>query len=156
MRQNAFERPDVAQTAIVHLGTLVALVLLGWVLSYWTWAWLAPSSQPRLPQAAETSIRPTAALTLFGGSQAKGGAAAPASSTVKLLGVAAATGGLPGYAVVQIGARGSLTVREGEDAAPGIHLEEVHPDHVILVRNGVRETLAWPRKTASPLIVNSK
>jgi len=37
-----------------------------------------------------------------------------------------------------------------------VRLLEVHPDHVILERDGVRETLAWPRKPGKPLIVNSK
>jgi general secretion pathway protein C len=30
--------------------------------------------------------------------------------------------------------------------APGLRLAEVHVDHVVLERNGVREALAWPEK----------
>jgi general secretion pathway protein C len=41
-----------------------------------------------------------------------------------------------------------VAVREGEDAAPGVRLAEVHPDHVILERGGVREALAWPATKA--------
>ena len=58
----------------------------------------------------------------------------------------AASGGRRGYAVVQLEAKQILAVHEGEDVAPGIRLAEVHADHVILERNGVRETLAWPEK----------
>jgi general secretion pathway protein C len=63
---------------------------------------------------------------------------------MKLLGVAAASGKTRGYAVVQMEPRNILAVREGDEVAPGIRLAEVRTDHVILERNGVRETLAWP------------
>jgi general secretion pathway protein C len=54
--------------------------------------------------------------------------------------------------VVRLEAKQILAVQEGEDVAPGARLVEVHPDHVILERGGVRESLAWPKKraTASP------
>ena len=35
-----------------------------------------------------------------------------------------------------------------EDVEPGLRLTEVHVDHIILERNGERETLAWPKKQA--------
>jgi hypothetical protein len=39
-----------------------------------------------------------------------------------------------------------VTVREGEDIAPGLRLGEVATDHVVLERGGTREILAWPMK----------
>jgi len=39
-----------------------------------------------------------------------------------------------------------VATREGEEIASGIRLAEVATDHVVLDRNGVRETLAWPEK----------
>lgn len=149
MQAIPLERWSLAQTTLVSLVTFVALALLGLVLAYWTWAWLAPRPEPRA-QAAQTdgrAVGPTqAANGLFGNTQRGRNGAARAEIPVKLLGVVAATRGRHGYAVVQLEAREILAVREGEDVAPGIRLAEVHPDHVVLVRNGASESLAWQPK----------
>jgi general secretion pathway protein C len=39
-----------------------------------------------------------------------------------------------------------IATRKGEDIVPGFRLAEVAPDHVVLERNGVRESLALPKK----------
>lgn len=145
----SLERSSLAQTAVVSLVTLAALALLGWVLAYWTWAWLAPRPEPRAQSAAAPGGGLASAQGLFGNLQRDQNIAAPTGIAIKLLGVVAATRGHRGYAVVQLEAREILAVREGEDVAPGIRLAEVHPDHVILVRNGARESLAWPQKNAA-------
>ena len=145
----SLERSSLAQTAVVSLITLAALVLLGWVLAYWTWAWLAPRPEPRAQPATALGAGAGSAQGLFGNLQRGQNIAAPTGIAIKLLGVVAATRGRRGYAVVQLEAREILAVREGEDVAPGIRLAEVHPDHVILERNGVRESLAWPQKNAA-------
>jgi general secretion pathway protein C len=153
MQAISLERSSFAQSAVVSLVTLTALVLLGLVLAYWTWVWLAPRPEPRAQAAVQTggrALEPTqAASGLFGSAQRDRNGAAPTGIAIRLLGVVAATGRQPGYAVVQLEARQILAVREGEEIAPGIRLGEVHPDHVILVRNGVRESLAWPQKNAA-------
>ena len=146
MQAISLERSNLAQTAGVSLVTLAALVLLGWVLAYWTWAWFAPRPEPRAQPAMEPGGRVASAQGLFGSVQRDGNFAAPTGIAIRLLGVVAASGGRRGYAVVQLEARQILAVPEGEDIAPGIRLAEVHPDHVILERNGARETLAWPEK----------
>jgi general secretion pathway protein C len=145
----SLERSSPAQTVAVSLVTLAALVLLGLVLAYWTWAWLAPRPEPRAQAAVEPAGRAESAYALFGSAQRDRNIAAPTGIAIKLLGVAAASGGRRGYAVVQLEAKQILAVREGEDIAPGIRLAEVHTDHVILERNGTLETLAWPEKKAA-------
>jgi general secretion pathway protein C len=50
--------------------------------------------------------------------------------------------------VLQLEGREILAVAKGEDVAPGIRLVEVHPDRILLERNGARETLAWPGNKA--------
>jgi general secretion pathway protein C len=141
----SLERSSLAQTTIVSLVTLGALALLGWVLAYWTWAWLAPRPEPRALVAAVPGGGIASAQGLFGNLQ-RGQNIAPTGIAIKLLGVVAATGGRRSYAVAQLDARQIIAVREGEDIAPGVRLAEVHPDHVILDRNGTRESLAWPQK----------
>ena len=146
MRDISLDRSGLAQTAVVSLVTLAALVLLGVVLAYWTWVWLAPRPEPRVQPLADPVGRVAFANRLFGSVQRDQNIAAPTGIAIKLLGVVAASGGRRGYAVVQLEAKEILAVHEGEDIAPGIRLVEVHTDHVILERNGTRETLAWPEK----------
>lgn len=143
------ERSSVALTAVVSLVTLAALALLGVVLAYWTWVWIAPRPEQRAQPAAEPVGGMASAQALFGIVERERSAAAPTRVAVRLLGVVAATRGRRGYAVMQLEGREIVAVAEGEDAAPGIRVAEVHPDHVILSRNGVRESLAWPQRNAA-------
>ncbi len=135
---------NFAQSALVFAATLAALVLLGAVLAYWTWAWLAPRPAARARMADDAPLRVDAAYTLFGG--ARRNAAAPAALAIKVLGVVAASGGNTGYAIVQLESNKILAAREGSDIAPGIRLAQVEAGQIVLERNGTRETLALPGK----------
>ena len=162
MQAISFERSGFAQTAVVSLLTFAALTLLGLVLAYWTWAWFAPRPEPRAQAAVQTGGRdvgstagPTqAASALFGSARREGNGgerngAAPTGIAVGLLGVVAASGSRSGYAVLRLDAKQTVAVREGGEIEPGIRLAEVHADHVVLERGGVRETLAWPKQSKS-------
>jgi len=128
------------------LATLTALVLLGVVLAYWSWTWLAPPPAPRAPAAVEAAGRPSFAGGLFGSVKHGPSAAVAASNAVRLLGVVAASGSRRGHAVLRLDAKKTVAVLQGEDVEPGLRLAEVHADYIILERNGARETLAWPEK----------
>ena len=65
---------------------------------------------------------------------------------MRLMGVVAASAGQLGHAVLRLDAKRTVAVRQGEEVEPGLRLAEVHVDHVVLERNGARETLAWPEK----------
>lgn len=125
------------------LATLAAASLLGVVLAYWSWAWLAPPPVPRAPAAAETTGGAQSAGGLFGSAKES---AAAASGVVRLTGVVAASGGRRGHAVLRLDGKKTIAVLQGEDVEPGLRLAEVHADHIVLERNGARETLAWPEK----------
>jgi general secretion pathway protein C len=122
------------------LATLAAASLLGVVLAYWSWAFLAPSPAPRAP-AAETAAPASSAHGLFGNARQVQSAGA-----IRLSGVVAASGGRPGHAVLRMDGKKTISVLQGEDVEPGLRLAEVHADHIVLERNGARETLAWPEK----------
>lgn len=124
-----------------HLATLAALVLLAVVLAYWTWAWLAPPPAPRAPAAVQSADRASAAGGLFGAATQAAG-----SGAIRLMGVVAAAGEQRGQAVLRLDGKQSVAVLQGEEVAPGLRLAEVHVDHIVLERNGVREALAWPEK----------
>ena len=129
-------------------GTLAALALLGAVLAYWSWAWFAPRPAPRAPAAVQLAGPATSAGGLFGAASQGSGAAATGSGALRLMGVAAAAEGRGGHAVLRLDGRRSVAVLEGEEIAPGLRLAEVHVDHIVLERNGVRETLALPEKNS--------
>lgn len=153
MQATSLERPNPAQTAVVLLTTFAALALLGLVLAYWTWAWLAPRPEPHAQPAARPDTRapdPTpGAYVLFGGTGRSGAApAAGTAGTVRLLGIVATSGGRPGYAVLRLDGKQTLAVPQGAEVEPGLRLADVQVDHVVLERNGARETLAWPQKAA--------
>jgi len=124
------------------LANVAALALLGTVLAYWSWAWLAPRPAPRAPAAAVAGGDLSAAGALFGA--AAQGARAAASGALRLSGVLAASPGRRGHALLLLDAKQSVAVLEGEEVEPGVRLAEVHAGHVVLERNGARETLALP------------
>jgi len=128
--------------------TLAALAFLGVVLAYWSWAWFAPPPVPRAPAAVQPAGRASSAGRLFGAALQGSSAAATASGALRLMGVVAASGGRGGQAVLRLDGMRSLAVTEGEDVAPGLRLAEVHVDHIVLERNGARETLALPEKSS--------
>lgn len=146
------DRSNLMQSAAVIVATVAALAVLGSIAAYWTWAWFAPRPEIRAPQAADSGAGLSAAR-LFGIVEGPRGAAAPTGLAIELLGVVAASGGRPGYAVLRLDAKEILAVRAGDELAPGIRIEQVFPDHVTLERGGTRETLAWPEKqtTAKPI-----
>jgi general secretion pathway protein C len=138
---------EFAQTAVVAVVTIASLALLGLVGAYWTWQWLAPRAEPHGQTQAEPGGQIASALDLFGSVQKDASAPAPTGIAIRLLGVIAAAARRDGYAIMVLDGKQIVATREGEDIAPGIGLAEVAPDHVVLERNGVRESLAWPDKT---------
>jgi general secretion pathway protein C len=143
-------RSKLAPTAIASASKALALALLGFVLAYWTWAWCAPSPLPRSMEVSEPPARLTAASGLFGGVAGGAPTDAPTGLAVKLLGIVAGQPAGSGYALLQLGAGETRVVRAGGDLAPGIRVEEVLPQRVILQRHGSRETLAWPNPAHAP------
>ncbi len=150
MQPISFDRSNVPQAALVALVTVAAVAVLGFVLAYWAWVWFAPRAEPRAPMVAH-STSGEAAASLFGTAPKQPSGPAPGRSSVKLLGVVAATPGRRGYAVVQLDAGEIAAVPEGEEVSTGVRLAEVAPDHVILERGAARETVTWPEKGAPPI-----
>ena len=144
-----------AQAAITPVSRVGALAVLGLALAYWSWAWWAPAPLPRAMATAGSAGSLAAANDLFG--QQPGGAHAEVSTglAVKLLGVMAATPEGSGYALLQLDAKETQLVRAGGYLAPGIRLEKVLPQQVILQRNGLREILAWPHSAQAPATTTS-
>lgn len=143
-------RSSIAQSVLVAGITAAAVALLGAVLAYWTWVWLAPRPQPRLQQAVQQNLAPESAFGLFGGGGQGAAETAPTQIAITLLGVVAPSGNSAGYALFRLNSKKTVAVTQGHQIEAGVRLAEVHPDHVVIDRGGIRETLAWPRKSGPP------
>jgi len=139
-----------AQTTAVAASKFVALAALGLVLAYWTWAWLAPATLPPAQKVSEPSGRLAAAGKLFGHEPDGAPVATSTGLAIKLLGVIAGQPQGSGYALLQLDAKDTHVVRSGGEVAPGVRVESVLPQQVILQRAGARETLAWPQPGQTP------
>jgi len=146
MPTSSLDRSGFAQTALVSLAMLAAISLLIVMLAYWTWVWFSPSPEPGSALVEQTTARIETASGLFGSIERNRSGMAPTGIAIKLLGVVSANGGRPAYAVLRLEPNQVLAVRAGTDIVAGVRLAEVHPDGVILMRNGVRETLVWPER----------
>jgi general secretion pathway protein C len=138
-------------TVLLSLGLVT---LLCWQLAYWTWLFLAPAAA-RPATLATTAPDPARLLDtihaahLFGASGHDAGPAMTQATTaldLKLSGVFAATGKLPAVAIINAGNRGDLPFMNGDTILPGVTLEQVRPDHVVLNRGGVMEKLLLEQK----------
>ena len=119
---------------------LVALVLLlAWQLAHWTWVLVAP---PRVAATNDTvqGVDMAAVARLFGATPPAAGGA-PSTGGLRLKGVVAPTPGIAASAIFSTGSGRDLAVYVEGEVQPGLKLVEVHPQHVVLSRGGVRERL---------------
>lgn len=132
---------------------LMLIAALGGVLAHWTWVFVVPRQDvPAAPFAQADTQAETLTIVgahLFGQATARAsGAGTDAISTlnIQLKGVFAAIGNLPGFAVVNTGAKTDQPVRAGDEIMSGVKLESVHPRHIIVNRSGVAERINLEEK----------
>jgi len=126
---------------------LLLLLALAALLAHWTWRFAAPVP-PVAAGGARADIKLDAALAslraahLFGAAQGQASASTEQATTLnlKLRGVFAALGGLPAMAILAVDGQ-DQALATGYEVVPGVVLEAVAPDHVILLNRGVRERL---------------
>lgn len=148
-------RANLAHSVLRASSKLAALGVLGLVLAYWSWAWLAPVPLAPAVDASAPPGRLAAAGRLFGHDESAAGTTVPTGLAVKLLGIIASQPQGSGYALLQLDAKPTRVIRVGAELAPGIRVERVLPQRVILQRNGTRETLAWPHSGQAPATATS-
>jgi general secretion pathway protein C len=135
-----------------------ALAGLCWVLALWTWVLVAPRPPTSL-RAGDQAADLTAAREQIqrsgifgsGGAIAEPSATAPSSLDLKLVGItASASRGAGSRAVLNVGGKGNEVFREGKEIAPGIVLNRIEKDHVLIRRQGTLERLAFPEGPLAP------
>jgi type II secretory pathway component PulC len=140
---------------ILHEAWIVMLELalvaaLAVSLAYWTWVAIAPASVgvPSSAAAPATDRAEQVAHRNLFGVVSSAPAAAPraASAGLTVLGIFSGRRSGEGRAIIARQGSRPVTVATGESIADGLSLQEVHPDHVIVLRNGVPERLDLERR----------
>jgi len=135
----------LSHRAMPALATVAGLLLLSWTLAQGTWRVLQPTS-PAVARAGDadlTDLRALGSVLLFGRAAPRSPAAetsvAPSNLNMTLTGVAArATGGC---ALVIVQGQPEAAFCSGEEISPGVRLDTVERDRIVIVRNGVREAV---------------
>jgi len=127
--------------------SLLLLLALAALLAHWTWRFAAPvpplsAAGARADITLGAELASLRAAQLFGVAplQAAGPVEQATSLNLKLHGVFAALGGLPAMAIVGVDGQ-DQAVSTGYEIVPGVVLDAVEPDHVVLLNRGVRERL---------------
>lgn len=136
----------------------LALLLLGWLVFYWSSEFLAPRQQTgvatqSVPMQSRLLSEKVAAMHLFGSDAT---AAVPvnvvaAPSSIGVRGIYAGRDGRSGFAVLEL--EGTLvSAVVGAEFAPGRILQRVYPEYVEILHDGQLETAHLPNAAtkASP------
>jgi general secretion pathway protein C len=131
----AVATPEAPKSSLAGNVLVIALVLvLAWQAAYWTWV-LPHAAQRAAGASSQPAVDLAAVARLFGGERPGDGRGA---SNLKLKGVIAPTPGTVASAIFSTGAGRDVAVYIDGEVEPGVMLSEVHPDHVIVSRAGVR------------------
>jgi general secretion pathway protein C len=133
--------------------TVAALLALCWTLAQGTWRVLQPGSPAvaRAGGAGLTDLRALANANLFGRAAPRNPTAetsvAPSNLNMTLTGVAARETG--GCALVIVQGQPESAFCSGEEISPGVRLDSVQRDRIVIVRNGAREAVFMKDTDAS-------
>lgn len=134
--------------ALYFLLDAALVAALAATIAHFTWVFLAPAAIGASAYATPSlsaSGDGTPKRNLFGAGS--GAQAEPVSSSkLKLVGVASPTARQGGRAVFVLESGKSKAARSGESVAPGTILREVHPDHVLVERDGALERITLERR----------
>ncbi len=136
------------------LAVLTLLVLAGWLAARWVLYFAAPAEVPAVSGRERVPLGVAAqALSdahLFGVAPAGAGGDAVSNLNIKLRGVFASRADAASMAIINTGDRDE-TARVGGEIVPGVVLEAVHPEYVMLRRNGALErvNLEEPQRIAA-------
>jgi len=149
------------QAALTHravpvAAAVAALLWLCWALAQGTWRILQPGSPMVIRSSAEAvDLGVLARSQLFGPAASSRGpdeaSLAPTNLNITLTGVAVRTTG--GCALVIVQGQPESAFCAGEDLTPGVRLDAVERDRIVIVRNGAREAVPLKDSDKASLIV---
>lgn len=139
--------PLVPRAVTIVLAVLLAASVTEWVLTFG--ARRTPSEPVRVLEASNTEVQGqvtdvTPVARLFGAS------GTTESGGIRALGVMAEDGTGRGIAVLGVGDKPAKSYRTGDTVAPGVVLQEVKKNAVVLSRAGVAQELRIAKTPAAP------
>jgi general secretion pathway protein C len=123
--------------------TFLLVVAVGLQMAWWSWHFVVPEDRATgaIPSIGAPSRDIGEARLLFGGDGSSPPAGATAvASDIHLKGVFAVDGKILSAAVVNLGGR-DQAVKQNQVLSNGAKLIEVHPDYIIVSRNGLDERI---------------
>lgn len=148
------------QAALTHravpmAAAVAALLWLCWALAQGTWRILQPGSPiVTRSSAEEVDLGALARSQLFGAVASSRGpdeaSLAPTNLNITLTGVAVRTTG--GCALVIVQGQPESAFCAGEELTPGVRLDAVERDRIVIVRNGAREAVPLKDSDKASLI----
>jgi len=123
------------------------ILLMAIVCAHWFWRFAAPPIVAPIEATAVEALRPADTIRsarLFGEAAALPASSPQTRTDLVLRGISASRSG--GLAVIALDRNRVVTVKAGEEIAPGIRLERVHSDHVIVVQNGTSQRIELPQR----------
>jgi len=144
-------REWLRQVAMVLLLDLALVSAFAISLAYWTWVVMTPAAValPAVPSKSGVMTGATAG-NLFGSTREVRNTIAQSEASVRVLGVIAHSAQRQGRAILLVEGSQPKAVAVGEDLVAGRTLNEVHGDHVILMRQGTRERVNLERRGSAP------
>lgn len=128
---------------LIELGLVAALAVM---LAHWTWVFATPATLAAPSRISDENAGTDVPRGLFGAASAR---AESTARGYRLVGVISPGNGLGGRAVFKVEGGAPRQAGLGEAIAPGVRLKEVHPDHVVLERDGTLERLKLDRRAAA-------
>jgi general secretion pathway protein C len=130
--------------AVPAAAAVAALLWLSWALAQGTWRILQPGSPVVARSGGEAvDLGALTRVQLFGPAAAKSSAAeaslAPTNLNITLTGVAVRPSG--GCALVMVQGQPESAYCAGEELTPGVLLDAVERDRIVILRNGAREAV---------------
>lgn len=133
-------------TWLVRLLNSVLLVLAAIMCAHWFWIFAAPVVTASIEAPLAEAARSAALIQrahLFGAT-ANAPQVAAVRTDLALRGIYASRDG--GMAVIALDRGRMVTVRAGEEIAPGIKLERVLRDHVLVNQGGITQRIELPQR----------
>ena len=138
----------IAGDALLRVATVAGTALLAAQLAQVAWKFVPDKT----PSATAVTTRPLLGVEMpnagrvFGvAPAAQDGTAPPSNIALTLVGTLAVSNPTAGLAILGPTPNDARLYATGSDVVPGVRLVEVHADHVLIERGGVRETLNLPR-----------
>lgn len=133
--------------------SFLLFILLCASLAYWGLQLFKPPLRPVAvpPTTAQAEVRPQAAAMLFGG---RAGNAAVASN-YQLQGVIFSGNPRDSVAILEVEGKPVQAIRVGKEIVPGVTVEEVHRDYVLLSENGVSKRVELPESAVESVSLGS-